>query len=90
MASAILAAGAETAVKEAPRGKIGQRPAVVGHVVGLAAHGTSQSRPSQARSSKAAASYSGRQRVRSMSSMRRMKRPPASRAASRAVRAEKA
>src|SRR3989344_525032 len=32
----------------------------------------------------------GRQRVASMSSMRRMKRPPAARAASKAVRAEKA
>src|SRR5436190_16605315 len=52
--------------------------------------GVSQASPSQARSSKIAASYSGRQRVRSMSSMRRMQRPPASRAASQAVRAENA
>src|SRR6185369_6785822 len=52
--------------------------------------GVSQSNPSQARSSKIAASYSGRQRVRSMSSMRRRKRPPTSRAARCAVRAEKA
>ncbi len=37
-----------------------------------------------------AASYSGRTRVASMSSIRRMNRPPSARAAAWAVRAEKA
>ena len=50
--------------------------------------GSSQASPSQCRSSNMAASYSGRQRVASMSSMRSRNRPPARRAMSALSAAE--
>ena len=50
--------------------------------------GSSHARPSQARSSKIAASNSGRQRAVSTSSMRSRKRPPSSRVARQANSAE--
>ena len=86
-----VGAGAAAGIGEAERAPAGRaRRRSAARCSDWRSTGSGQARPSQARSSQIAASNSGRQRVASMSSMRSRKVPPAPRARSQAVSAEKA